>query len=150
MLLSGTYLDRLFLNVLPYTGGIFITYYFSGELRYWPIIMILTALLWILDSAVICIKFKNPKKLRYRGNLWIGKQIIQTDDICSITPVTDQRFRWSFEMIEILMKDGTKHMIIDKPRTIIASITDRPSGTMKGLIKLYPELKVKMKVRVTI
>ena len=101
----------------------------------------------IMDSAIIFFKYKNPKKLVQKNGLFLGKQPLIKDDIIQITPISDRRFRWSFELVELKMSDSTTHMIIDRPRTILQELKDKPSKTILRLITLYPELRVKVSER---
>lgn len=150
MTLSGTYFDRLLLNVLPWTifAAIFI-YFYKGDFNMY-VLLILTVALWTMDTLIIYFKFKKPKPLKINDNLWIGDENISPTDIQTITPVTDKRMKWSFKMLEFSLIDGRTFMIIDKPQTFVEDLMNRPSKTLKKLFAEYPELKTKFRNRKTI
>jgi hypothetical protein len=150
MILSGTYIDRLFLVVLPWSifAGTII-YISEGEINI-QALLIFTVALWITDTLIIYFKFKQPKTLRVNDSLWIGDEAISPIDIQTITPVSDKRMRWSFKMIEFLLKDGRKFMVIDKPQTLVEGLMNKPSKTLKKLFAEYPDLKTKFRNRRTI
>jgi hypothetical protein len=75
--------------------------------------------------------------------LWGGREI-STKDIVRIRPIKDQRYRWSFDMIEVSLTDGTTFFLIDKPNHFIADILGKPSKTIRRLLAEYPELDVKV------
>ncbi len=147
MTLSGTYLDRLLLNVLPWTIFAAIFSYFSGGDFNVYVLIILTTILWAIDTLIIYFKFKKPKPLRVNDSLWIGDENISPTDIDTITPVTDQRMKWSLKMIEFSLTDGRKLMVIDKPQTFVENLMNKPSKTLKKLFAEYPELKTKFRNR---
>lgn len=81
------------------------------------------------------------------NDLLLGDRVIYTNDIFKITPVTDNRLKWSFKMIEFTFSDGSTIMIIDKPQTFIEDLMHKPSKTLKKLFEAYPELKNKLRPR---
>ncbi|HQX74581.1 MAG TPA: hypothetical protein PK298_16865 [Chitinophagaceae bacterium] len=147
--LSGTYFDRLLFNIAPWILLMSILFYLlKNDIKIILITYLLaTIAFWIMDSAIIFFKYKNPKKLVQKNGLFLGKQTLSKDDIIQITPISDRRFRWSFELVEFKMSDSTTHMIIDRPRTIIQEFNDKPSKTILRLITLYPELRDKISER---
>ena len=126
MRLSGTYFERLLINVLPWTVFWCLTYYFlKGEFNIY-VLLILTTALWTIDTLIIYFRFKKPKPLKANEKLWIGDESICLNDIQTITPVTDQRMKWSFKMIEISLTNGRTLMVIDKPQTFFEDLMKRP------------------------
>jgi hypothetical protein len=150
MTLSGTYFDRLLMNVLPWTLFAAILLYLSkGDCNLYAL-LILAAAFWTIDTLVIYFKFKHPQKLTIDDNLWIGDETISLTDIKTITPVTDKRMKWSFKMIEFSLTDGRSIMVIDKPQTFIEDFLNKPSKTLTKLFAEYPELKTRLRNRRTI
>jgi hypothetical protein len=147
MRLSGTYFDRLVINVLPWTIFAAIVISFPGRNFNIYVFLILTATLWIMDTLIIYIKFRKPTSLRAENALQLGSQVINPNDIFIITPVTDNRMKWSFKMIEFTFKNGSTIMVIDKPQTFIEDLMQKPSKTLKKLFEAYPELKTKLRTR---
>jgi hypothetical protein len=144
MRLSGTYFDKLILNVLPWTifAALFI-YFLKKDFNVY-VLLILTSALWLIDTLIICIKFKKPKTLKISTALLLGNETLNPKNIVKITPVTDNRMKWSFKMIEFTLIDGRTFMIIDKPKTFIQDVMNKPSKTLKMLFAKYPELKSKL------
>lgn len=147
--LSGTYLDRLLFNIVPWILLMSILFYLlKNDIKITLITFLLaTIAFWIMDSVIIFFKYKNPKRLVEKNGLFLGKQPLSNDNIIQITPLSDRRIRWSFELVELKMSDSTIHMIIDRPRTIIQEFNDKPSKTILRLITLYPELRDKISER---
>lgn len=141
--LSGTCFERLLYTIVPWTVLMSLLLYFiKTDIKNIVITFLLaTAAFWLIDSAAIFFKYKNPKKLIQKDGLYLGKEPLNKDQIIQITPVTDKRPRWSFEFVELKMLNGSIHMIIDKPRSIIQELTDKPSKTILKLTTIYPELK---------
>ncbi|MBI3235326.1 MAG: hypothetical protein HYZ42_15040 [Bacteroidetes bacterium] len=149
MRLSGNYFDRLLFNVLPWTFIISLLIHFtkSGDLKRTIIVFIIsTTAFWIMDTLIIFFKFKRPKTLRLDTKLIWGDTEILPKEILRIRPIRDNRYRWSFKMIEVSLNDGTNFYLIDKPNHFVADILGRPSMTIKRLIEEYPELDKKIAV----
>lgn len=152
MRLSGNYFDRLLFNVLPWTiFGVLIVYLTKNNsetsiLIY--LLIILTIALWAIDSLIIYTKFKHPKLLRIdNGSLVLNNERINSTDIDKLTPVTDNRMKWSFKMIELKLKDGRVFILIDKPQTFVADLMNKKSKTITKLIEQYPDLSTKLATR---
>lgn len=145
MRINGTYLDRLLWNVLPWTMlvGLFI-YLTKGSIEF-VVLVGLTVLLWLMDTLIIYFKFR-PSTLKYTAtdDLFINKNKINITDITTITPIYDQRMKWSFKMIKLSLADGQTIMIIDKPQIFYKEILNKPSKTLKILFEKYPDLKSKL------
>lgn len=125
MRISGNYLDRLLINVLPVVALVSIISHFArtNDLKQTIIVFFMTsAAFWIMDTLVIFFKFKKPKVLKFDGTLSWGSREILPNEIFRIRPITDKRYRWSFDMIEVSLIDGTTFFLIDKPNHIIADI----------------------------
>jgi hypothetical protein len=148
MRLSGNYLDRLLISVLPWTFIISIIIHLTkgdNDLKRTAFVFsITTAAFWLMDTLIIFFKFRKPKTLKLQSTLIWGDREISPKDIFSIRPITDKRYRWSFDMIEVQLTDGTTFFLIDKPNHFIADIMDKPSKTLKGLTEEYPELDEKI------
>lgn len=97
-----------------------------------------------MDTAVIFFKYKNPKTLKFNSSLSWGEREISPKEIFSIRPITDKRYRWSFDMIEVQLTDGTVFFLIDKQQHFLADIFGKPSKTLKRLTEEYPELDEKI------
>ena len=147
MRLSGNYFDRLIINVLPWTLLVSITIHFikSGDFKRTAFVfLITTGAFWLMDTLVIFFKYKNPKTLKLNASLYWGNRKISPEEIFSIRPITDKRYRWSFDMIEVQLTDGTTFFLIDKQEHFLADILGKPSKTLKGLTDIYPELDDKI------
>ncbi len=147
MRLSGNYIDRLMVNILPWTLIISIIIHFTkvDDLKRTAFVfLITTAAFWLMDSLIIFFKFGKPKTLKLYTKLLWGDREISPQDIFRITPITDKRYRWSFDMVEFNLTDGTMFYIIDKPKHFIADILGRPSKTIKLLLNEYPQLDDKI------
>ena len=144
MKLSGTYLDRLLICIIPWTftvGGLLWFLDRSDATLYG--FSILTGALWLLDSCIIFFKFRQPKVLRWKNALYYGTRLISPNDIATITPVTDNRPRWSFEMIELKLQNGEILYTIDKPH-LLAFFNDKFKKTIASLVTHCPELESKI------
>lgn len=142
-MINGTYFDRLLVNVLPWTLlGYFIIYLATGHFTIIPFLLF-TIALWILDTLIIFFKFR-PKSLKIKKGLFLGKKQIDIKTIVSITPILDKRYRWSFRMLQFMLGSGEEIMVIDKPQFIISDMLNKPSGTLKKLFTVHPELKSKL------
>ena len=97
-----------------------------------------------MDTLIIFFKYKNPKTLRFNTTLSWGNREISPKEIFRIRPITDKRYRWSFDMIEVSLIDGTTFFLIDKPDHFFADLFGKPSKTLKRLTEEYPELDVKI------
>lgn len=141
--LSGNYIDRLLINVLPWIIGVTIVFYFINKNQKTIIATFLlsTMAFWLMDTLIIFFKYKNPKPLRYNKSLFWGTNVIAINEITKITPIIDKRSRWSFRMVEFSLSNGTTFMVIDKPQTIISDFANKPSKTVQLLVSIYPELK---------
>lgn len=148
MRLSGNYFDRLLVNVLPWTLIISIIIHFTkndNDFKRTAIVFsISTAAFWLMDTFIIFFKFRKPKTLKFQSTLLWGDREISPKDIFRIRPITDKRYRWSFDMIEVSLNDGTTFFLIDKPNHFIADILGKPSKTIKLIIEEYPELDEKV------
>lgn len=147
MRLSGNYFDRLLINVLPCTLLVSIIIHFtkSDDLKQTAFVFLIsTAAFWVMDTAVIFFKYKNPKTLKFNSSLSWGEREISPKEIFSIRPITDKRYRWSFDMIEVQLTDGTVFFLIDKQQHFLADIFGKPSKTLKRLTEEYPELDEKI------
>lgn len=146
MRLSGNYFERLLINILPWILFASIILFLTRKDIYAVVLVffVLTAALWLMDTLIIYFKFKNPKTLRLNGTLSWSKREILPKDIFRIRPITDKRYRWSFEMIEFNLVDGTIFFIIDKPQHFFTVILGKPSKTLKMLTDQFPELNDKV------
>lgn len=148
MRISGNYFERLLWNVIPWTFivALIVLFVKGGTKTAIFAFLISSTAFWIMDTLIIFFKFKNPKKLSTDTLLnWNGR-IIPTNEITKITPIKDNRYRWSFKMVELQLKDGTSFMIIDKPQNFIFEIMSKPSRTIKLLLEKHPELKEKIQL----
>ena len=147
MRISGNYLDRLLINILPLVALVSTILHFArtNDLKQTIIIFFISsAAFWIMDAVVIFFKFKKPKVLKFDTTLsWGGRRIL-SNEIFRIRPITDKRYRWSFDMIEVSLTDGTTFFLIDKPNHFIADMLGKPSKTIERLTELYPELDEKV------
>jgi hypothetical protein len=154
MRLSGNYIDRLLINVLPRTLIISIIIHLTKVdtdfKRTAVVFSITTAAFWLLDRLIIFFKFRRPKTLKLQSTLLWGDREISTKDIFRIRPITDKLYRWSFNMIEVQLTDGTNFFLIDKPNHFKADIMGRQSKTIKHLLAEYPELDEKVTGRLFI
>jgi hypothetical protein len=141
MRISGNYFERLLFNVLPWTFlGAFIIYFVATDKRSVAYVFpISTAALWLLDTAIIFVKFDNPQAMRIDNNLRWGRRKVFLSEVLTITPVVDQRFRWTFKMVKFELKDGKTFFIIDKPQTVIADLFDNQFKTVTLILKEFPE-----------
>jgi hypothetical protein len=146
MRLSGNYLERLFVNVIPWTLFASLVILMVRERIEKTVVtfLISTCAFWLLDTLVIFFKFKNPRSLKSSNTLTWGGELISPHDIIEITPILDKRFKWSFRMVQFLLKDGRQFMVIDKPQTVIEDFMNKPSKTKKRLIEQHPELMSKV------
>lgn len=97
-----------------------------------------------MDTLIIFFKYKNPKTLKFNTSLSWGDREISPKEIFRVRPITDKRYRWSFDMIEVSLIDGTTFFLIDKPNHFLADILGKPSKTLKRLTEEYPELDEKI------
>jgi len=147
MRLSGNYIDRLLISVLPWTFFVSIIIHLanSGDLKRTAFVFLMTTgAFWLMDTLIIFFKYKNPKILRFNSTLFWGDKEISPKEIFRIKPITDKRYRWSFDMIEVSLTDGTTFFLIDKPNHFLADILGKPSKTLKRLTEEYPELDEKI------
>jgi hypothetical protein len=141
MIISGTYLERLVLVILPITIPITLLLYFStGEFNNLLIGIILAFLIWLLDTIIIYKKYK-PKKVKFEKVLLINDEKINLENIKSITPISDERMRWSFKLVVITLSDNRIFHFIEKPQFFINDIMDKPSKSIQIIIDYVPEIK---------
>lgn len=141
MIISGTYLERLVLVILPITIPITLLLYFStGEFINLLIGIILAFLIWLLDTIIIYKKYK-PKKVKFEKILLISDEKINLENIKSITPISDERMRWNFKLVVITLSDNRIFHFIEKPQFFINDIMDKPSKSIQIIIDYVPELK---------
>jgi hypothetical protein len=147
MRLSGNYGDRLLINVLPWTviGTVIVHFGKANNSQQSALVFLIgTCACWLMDSSVIFFKFRNPKALKFVSHLSWNGYPISPQQIHTIRPITDQRFRWSFEMIEVSLTNGDSFFLIDKPRFIFSSMQKRRSRTIVRLTEKCPELLSKV------
>jgi hypothetical protein len=150
MRISGNYVDRLLSSVLPWTllgtGIVFITRAGRGRLIVLLLtFIILTIVLWIIDSLIIAVKYKNPKTLHIDNGLYLGKSEIAVDDISQIAVFEDKRSKWSFQLIQIKMKDDRLFFVINKPNNFIDQLRNIPPlATVQVLCEAFPALADKV------
>ena len=148
MRLSGTYLDRLLINVLPFTfiGSLIIHFAKKSSLEITLLLFGFTTLLfWALDSLFIF--FKRLKTLRMDNGIYLDEVQVSPKDIIQIIPVSDSRRRWEFKTIKfIVKKEGSFETIsvMEKPRSIIEDIMGKKSKTLGPLFEEFPELRKKL------
>lgn len=149
MRLSGNYFDRLLINVVPYTAiaGVLI-YLSANNLKDSFLVFIITTLLfWLLDTSVLFFKFNNPGRLSFDTQLKYKVEILAPDEIEEIRPITDKRYRWSFEVVEFVLNNGSSFFVIDRPRFFFPSLLNDESKTTKLLVIKLPELERVVKRR---
>lgn len=145
MNINGTYLDRLLWNVLPITFLVgLIIYLIEGKFEF-VVLVGITILFWLMDTLIIYFKFR-PSRLRHSAtnDLFLNNKKINTNEIFIITPICDQRMKWSFKMINLTLTNGETITIIDKPQTFIEDIMNKQSKSLKILFEKYPDLKSKL------
>lgn len=139
MRLNGNHIDRLLYNVLPYVtiAGLFM--FFTGRKEYvLEVFGLCLVMFWTLDT--VCLRFKQPTTLRVlEGEIEINGCVIQENQIFRIRPVTDKRYRWSFETVEIELDGGEKFVVIERP-TFIWQI-NRDSWVISELLRSFPNLE---------
>lgn len=149
MRLSGNYLERLLINIMPYTaiaGGI-IYLNANNSKDSFLVFIITTFAFWLLDISIIFFKFKNPGRLSFDTQLKYKGKILPYDEIDEIRPITDKRYRWSFEVVEFVLNNGSSFIVIDKPKLFFLSLLNDESKTIKLLLIKLPELKRVVKRR---
>lgn len=147
MRISGSYTDRLLINILPWVALVSVIIHFTNtnDFKQTAIVFFITSVaLWLMDTLIIFFKFKKPKTLKLDTSLYWGERVILPKDIFRIRPLTDKRYRWSFHMIEFGLSDGTTFFVIDKPNHFVAEILGKPSKTLKKLMEKFPELDEKI------
>jgi hypothetical protein len=98
--------------------------------------------MWLLDSLIIFFRFR-PATLHAGKTLRCGRIRFSPGDIDHMEPVSANHRRFRFDYVEIHLTDNTILYIFDKPQFFFAELLEKPSGTIKRLIKRYPELEGK-------
>jgi hypothetical protein len=144
MRISGNYFDRLLIKILPYTVIAFsIIYFIDKDINAAVAVSaILNGSLWLIDTLIIYFRFK-PKTLRGGKTLRWGRRRISLDEVDHINPVSTRNPRWRIDIVELHLTDGSILRSIDKPQSYIGELLEKPSRTIKRLIKRYPELEGK-------
>ena len=147
MKISGTYLDRLLLIILPL---LVVVWLFHSLVKKEDleanvyIFLIFAGVLWIIDSCVLALKKIKP--LYLKDTVYIGDRKIDPKCIIKIIPLT-QGARWEYKSIEIqVLADGKieKFRVLPKPVFFINYIMGHKSSTIKILVDRFPELKDKV------
>jgi hypothetical protein len=143
MCISGNYFERLLIKILPYTAiACAFLYPIDNDIKWVTVFAILTAILWLTE--ILTIRFIYKARILHTGKTFrCGRRRFSIHEIDRIIPVTAQRRRWTLDMVELHLTDGTILIIIDKPRGFVKELLEKPSGTIRRLIKKYPELEGK-------
>src|SRR4051812_30734185 len=114
MRINGNHIDRLIVNVLPWTVIIGTILYLIKRSESISKGFILTTIaLWLMDTIVL--RFKRPKTLVVKhGRLIAGGVEVKPDEIKAILPATDSWPKWSFDMVEFQLIDDRKFKVIDR------------------------------------
>ena len=149
MRLSGTYVERLIVCILPITFIVCLLIYLTKKTS--PNIVVglffgITLLFWIIDTLVFY--FRKPKRLEVKGDIVIGRQKVNVVDIMQIRLITYKPGRyWTWEFIEFVIKQGDSFQtvnVMQKPVTIIGTFQGVDSKTLSKLLNLHPELENKV------
>ncbi len=156
MRLSGTYTARLFFSILPLTVTATLIFYvfrneifgdFAGSFMGRFIFsggLLATALLWLADMCYIRFRFGRLHTLKTDRSLVWNKEPIEPADIIRISPLKNQRTGRIFQVIEFELKDGRIFKVMDKPKTVVEDLLEKPSKTLKMLFRIYPTLASKL------
>ena len=148
MLLSGRFIDRLIIKILPITACVSILLYFSKTKSFeslFAAFVLITLFFCIVDFGVMF--YIKPKRLRANGALILGSKKIEAADICSIKPTTYKlgRLGWNFIQITFKQSHAFETMnVMEKSTTYIGLIKGKDSKTLSALLKKYPELEEKV------
>ncbi len=152
MLISGTYLERFFYNILPYAIlNSFIVYFLlrskeeDFSLHFYLLFCTgFTFFIWIVDS--IKIHLKKFKKLRISDALYFDNQEIQPSNIIAIKKIKRIGRWWPVKFIEFTIKENNDTYTLstlEKSVTLLQSY-NRVSRTLNLLFDRFPELQKKL------
>lgn len=148
MIISGTYLERFILIILPIVSPITVILFIATGEYYTLLVGILIAfLIWLFDTITLYKKYNKPVEVKIEKQLTVNNVVIDLNDIISITPITDERMRWSFKLVTITLSDNRIIYFIEKPQFFINYILDKPSKSIQIIIDNLPELKNKIQER---
>ncbi|MCW3073922.1 MAG: hypothetical protein JWP69_991 [Flaviaesturariibacter sp.] len=145
MRVNGNHIDRLVYSILPLIICVGVLFYLFNPTKGTIIGFSITAVAyWAMDTIIL--RFKRPKTLEIDGNrMRVGNELIDPRDIQSITPVTDNRYRWSFELVKIQCSTIDEITIIDRPSPFWY-FGDR-SKSVDILLSYFPFLDEKVRGR---
>lgn len=147
MRISGTYIERLFIYVLPLMlfGYITLTLFMSNLNKIIIIVFsILTLVFWFIDT--LWIFSKKIKPLIIDNGIYFGKEKIDIKAIDKIVNFNAGTTRWDINMIEFTFIDGSIINVLDKPQAFFQYFfTKAPSKTTTLLFEKYPNLKTKLR-----
>ncbi|RFC53663.1 hypothetical protein [Brumimicrobium aurantiacum] len=148
MTISGTYLDRFISIILPIVLLVSVILIITTREIYTLLVGIIIALLiWLLDTIILYKKYNKPVQVKIEKQLLVNNEVIDSNDILSITPITDNRIRWDFKLVTITLSDNRIIHFIEKPQFFIHDIMDKPSKSIQLIIDNLPELKEKIQER---
>lgn len=154
MRINGTYIERLFVVILPLMiAGILILWLLVGvtkinlnELVF--VCTIIACFFWLIDS--IWIATKKVKSLILDNGIYFGGELIAVTSIIKIVPFNNGTTRWEIEMLEFTLSDSRVIYVLDKPYPIYKPfLKNTGSKTLALLIKYYPGLKSKIRVTIS-
>lgn len=147
MRISGTYLDRLYIKVLPFTGSLFLfgLLIVSDKLLVFLSFLGLSLFIWIQDMLYIHFKHKKLQSLHVdNGTIRIGTELIFPDNIEQINPLKIMQGRIAVEVLEFHLANGSCLRVLDKPVNIWTVTSNKPSKTVMSILDEFPELSNKI------
>src|SRR5688572_20276786 len=156
MRISGSYIDRLFIGILPLMiiavllVRIFMSFMAtSANNLVVPVGILVTSILWLFDSLVIL--KRKTKSLVLNNGIYFGGELIDPKSILKIVPFNCGTTRWEIEMIEFTIADGRVIYVLDKPYSFFKPfMKSTPSKTVRLLVNAYPGLKAKVRKTTTL
>ncbi|HLP38086.1 hypothetical protein [Lacibacter sp.] len=151
MRINGTYIERLFVVILPLMiAGILIVWLLAGvtKINLNELVFVCTLIacfFWLIDS--IWIATKKVKSLILDNGIYFGGELIAVTSIIKIVPFNNGTTRWEIEMLEFTLSDSRVIYVLDKPYPIYKPfLKNTGSKTLALLIKYYPGLKSRIRV----
>ena len=155
MRISGSYIDRLFIGILPLMiiavllVRIFMSFMATRGNNLVLVGILLTFIFWLFDSLVIL--RRKTKSLVLNNGIYFGGELIDPKSILKIVPFNCGTTRWEIEMIEFTIADGRVIYVLDKPYSFFKPfMKSTPSKTVRLLVNAYPGLKAKVRKTTTL
>jgi len=108
------------------------------------IISLILSCILLIPELIILFVYLKPKQVKITdGQLYINNNIINTEDIITITPITYNKNNWFANVIEIELND-VKFCFLDQ-----SQFGNSKSKSLKALLDFFPELEEKVSERIS-